>query len=225
MPVLFGSAPADLKYALKVPEEITARMFPSHPRYGARAGAANPTFLDAALFRSGFLDVLMPYRDRIAVLVLEFTTFPKTVFRAPGQFVEVLEPFLALLPHDFRFAVETRNQDFLVPEYFAALHRHRVAHVFNAWTRMPAIHEQMLMPEAFTADFTVVRALLRQGRPYEQAVEIFTPYREVRDPNPETRQSIREVIKLARDRREPSYIFVNNRLEGNAPGTIEAIID
>src|ERR1700738_1773781 len=30
---LFSSAPRSLKYALKVPEEITVRIFPAHPRY------------------------------------------------------------------------------------------------------------------------------------------------------------------------------------------------
>jgi hypothetical protein len=47
----------------------------------------------------------------------------------------------------------------------------------------------------------------------------------VRDPNPETRQALRTLISRARERNEPSYIFVNNRLEGNAPQTIEAIVD
>ena len=40
---------------------------------------------------------------------------------------------------DFRYAVEIRNQEFLTPEYFACLRTHGVAHVFNAWTRMPPI--------------------------------------------------------------------------------------
>ena len=82
---LFRSAPASLKYAFKVPEEITVRMFPIHPRYGARAGEVNPTFLDAALFRNAFLDLLDPYREQIAVLVFEFGTFGKqTLSRLSG---------------------------------------------------------------------------------------------------------------------------------------------
>ena len=89
---------------------------------------------------------------------------------------------------------------------------------------MPEIGEQMQLPEVFTADFTVARALLRKGRPYEDAVEKFSPYQQIQDPNPETRQALRLLISRARERNEPSYIFVNNRLEGNAPQTIEAIV-
>ena len=73
-------------------------------------------------------------------------------------------------------------------------------------------------------DFTVTRALLRKGRPYEDAVAKFSPYKQVTDPNPSVRQAIRDLMVRAKQRHEPSYIFVNNRLEGNAPQTIEAVI-
>ena len=221
---LFRSAPPSLKYAFKVPEEITVKMFPLHPRYGPRAGEDNASFLDAALFRSSFLDLLEPYRQQIAVLIFEFGTFSKRTYQHVVDFLAELDPFLAHLPDGYRYAVEVRNEEFLHPDYFACLRHHGVAHAFNAWTRMPEIGEQMQMPDVYTADFTVIRALLRKGRPYEDAVAKFTPYREVTDENPGTRQALRDLISRARHRNEPSYIFVNNRLEGNAPQTIEALV-
>ncbi len=222
---LFGSAPPTLKYAFKVPEEVTVKLFPTHPRYGTRAGERNASFLDALLLRNAFLDLLQPYRERIAVLIFEFGAFPKQSYQRTADFLEELDPFLGALPGEFRYAVEVRNQEFLGPTYFACLRRHDVAHVFNAWTRMPELSEQMQMPDVYTADFTVARALLRRGRPYADAVAGFSPYREIRDPNPEARQALRALISRARERHEPSYIFVNNRLEGNAPQTIEGILD
>jgi len=221
---LFGSAPAALKYAFKVPEDVTVKAFPRHPRYGGRAGEANPSFLDALLFQDAFLDLLLPYRDQIAVLIFEFGTFPKQTYANVSEFLQELDPFLAALPPVFKYAVEIRNPEFLGPEYFACLRQRRVAHVFNAWTRMPEIGRQMKLPEIYTADFTVARALLRRERTYEAAVAKFTPYSEIKDPNPETRDALKLLIGRARERHEPSYIFVNNRLEGNAPATIEAII-
>ena len=220
---LFGSAPGGLKYAFKVPEEITVKSFPAHPRYGARAGEHNASFLDAAIFQAMFLDLLRPWRNQIAILIFEFGTFSKSCYREASDFVAELDPFLASLPDDFRYAVEIRNEEFLAPDYFACLRRHGVAHVLSAWTRMPALQEQIVMPEVYTTDFTVVRALLRRGRPYEQAVAKFSPYQGVQEAYPDARAAMRAVIKRARDRREPSYIFVNNRLEGNAPGTIASI--
>jgi uncharacterized protein YecE (DUF72 family) len=222
---LFGSAPATLQFAFKVPEDVTVKQFPRHPRYGGRAGDNNSSFLDAALFQTAFLDLLAPYRPRVAALILEFGNFARQCYPDVGAFLQELDPFLAALPRDFRYAVEIRNPEFLSPEYFACLSSHRVAHVFNAWTRMPEIGVQMRLPDAQTTGFNIARALLRRGRAYEEAVAKFTPYARVQDPNPETRDALRLLIAQARQRHEPSYIFVNNRLEGNAPETIEAITD
>jgi len=222
---LFQSAPASLKYAFKIPEDITVKMFPTHVRYGARAGEPNPSFLDALLLRNVFLDLLEPYKEQIAVLIFEFGTFGKQVYRDVGDFIAELDPFLGALPDTFRYAVEIRNQEFLTKEYFECLHRNGIAHVFNAWTRMPEISEQMLLPEVYTADFTVARALLRRGRPYEAAVEKFSPYKQILEPNPGVRQALRDLLVRSRQRHEPTYIFVNNRLEGNAPQTIQAVVE
>src|SRR5258708_3944869 len=95
--------------------------------------------------------------------------------------------------------------------------------MLNAWARMPALGEQLAIPDVFTTDFTVVRALLRQGRPYEQAVQQFEPYQEIRDENPEARDALRRVIQRMKEERRAAHIFVNNRLEGNAPETIRAV--
>src|SRR5579885_1711120 len=95
---LFSSAPPTLKYAFKVPEDITVKMFPTHPRYGGKAGELNPSFLDALLLRNTFLDLLRPYRDRVAVLIFEFGTFAKSTDAGVREFLAELEPFLAALP-------------------------------------------------------------------------------------------------------------------------------
>jgi hypothetical protein len=36
---------------------------------------------------------------------------------------------------------------------------------------------------------------------------------------------MRSLIARAREQQEPAFIFVNNRLEGNAPETIQAIVE
>jgi uncharacterized protein YecE (DUF72 family) len=221
---LFASAPSTLRFALKIPEEVTLQAFPRHPRYGPRSGVVNPNFLDISLLKTEFLDLLLPYGDRIAMLIFEFGTFPKTAFASVDEFLNALAPAVARLPREFRYAVEIRNPEFLGADYFAFLHDANIAHVLNSWTRMPPIDGQMLMPGAFTADFTVARALLRPGRKYEDAVNLFSPYREVQEPNQEVRNALRNLLIRSKRRAEETYIFVNNRLEGNAPGTIEAVI-
>jgi uncharacterized protein YecE (DUF72 family) len=222
---LFAAAPPHLKFAFKVPEEITLKAFPTHPRYGARSGEPNPMFLNAELFESTFLTPLRLFRDRIALLIIEFGTFSKKAYADPQQFLRDLSPFLSMLPCDWSYAVEIRNDDYLVPEYFDTLREHGVAHVFTSWNRMPPLHKQIAIADAFTTGFTVVRGLLRAGRSYEEAVNAFAPYDRIQDENPQVRDAMRQLITRARKRREPAYLFINNRLEGNAPATILGVVE
>ncbi len=221
---LFASAPESLRFGLKVPEQITVKIWPSHERYGAQAGQLNSSFLNVELLEQAFLKRLEPYRDRVAVLIFEFGAFSRQAYSRPRDFFDELDRFLAALPPHFRYSVEIRNPEFLGEDYFDCLRARRVAHVFNAWTRMPELQTQLRMPGAFTADFTVCRALLRRGRSYEEAVRLFTPYDRIRDPNPRGREALRRLIETARRDGRSAFIFVNNRFEGNAPATIEAIV-
>jgi uncharacterized protein YecE (DUF72 family) len=221
---LFAGTPSTLGFGLKVPEEITVKTWPGHARYGRRGGQVNEHFLDATLFERAFANPLDPHRGRVAVLMFEFGTFSKKEFPTPADFLGHLEAFLGALPGGWRYAVEIRNKEYLNPDYFAVLARHRVAHVFNAWTRMPTLADQFAMPGVFTADFTVVRALLQKGRTYEQAVKQFEPYQEVKQPDPATRDALRQIVDRTLHARARACLFVNNRLEGNAPSTIEAVV-
>ena len=222
---LFASTPGSLRFAFKVPEEITAKVFPAHPRYGRRAGLENPNFLDFNLFRQMFLEMLRPHSKRAIVLLFEFSQMSKKTMPDVDAFLERLVPFLDQLPEGPRYAIELRNAEFLSRDYFEALQERGVAHIFNAWTRMPDLPAQSALPQAYTADFTVVRALLRQGRAYEDAVKSFSPYERIQDPNVESRDALRALIQRSLGLQQPAYIFVNNRFEGNAPSTIEAVIE
>jgi uncharacterized protein YecE (DUF72 family) len=195
---LFAQTPPGFKFAFKVPEQITCKVFPAHARYGPQAGKDNEEFLNARMFQEMFLRPLMPYRERTAVLIFEFGTFNRRGFEDLPSFLDSLDPFLAALPPEFRYAVEIRNAEFLERDYFSCLREHGVAHVYNAWSRMPEQGRQLAIPDSQTADFLVSRALLRFGRTYEQAVSTFQPYTEIRDPNPETRASLRQLIGRAK---------------------------
>ena len=222
---LFALAPPPFQFAFKVPEQITCKVFPAHARYGPQAGKENQGFLDHGMLEGMFLRPLERYRGQIAVLIFEFGAFGRRSFGSLSEFLDRLDPFLGTLPPEFRYAVEIRNPEFLEPDYFSCLRTHGVAHVYNAWSKMPELRHQMAIPDSATADFQVCRALLRRGRVYEQAVAAFEPYTEVQDPNPEARESMRLLIGRARENRQFLFLFVNNRLEGNAPSTILSIVE
>jgi uncharacterized protein YecE (DUF72 family) len=222
---LFDRVPAGFSFSFKVPEEITSAKWPSHARYGSRAGTLNEHFLSNELLDRLFHERLAPHADRIGCLILEFGTFPKSVLAKVEDFLAVLCPFLERLPREFQHAVEIRNPEFFAPPYLDLLARTRTAHVHNAWTRMPELSEQASLPEADTADFLVARALLKRGRSYEAAVKTFEPYERVQEPLVSAREGLRDLAMRAIRREKPAYLFVNNRLEGNAPTTIEALVE
>lgn len=215
--------PPDFPCISKVWDRLTVDTFPK-ARYKALGGERNPDFLNPQVFLD---EVLTPYQENFArhmgPFVFEFQTMAKSSGITADIFANLLDGFFGALPREVPYAVELRNQEFLTPAYFAVLREHNVAHVFNSWTRMPPIGVQIELPGSFSAPFTVVRALLRPGRTYNEAVDAFAPYNEIRDQNPALRNDIVKLIRQVMALRIPAYVLVNNRAEGSAPITIAAV--
>jgi len=75
-------------------------------------------------------------------------------------------------------------------------------------------------------DLVAARFLLKPGRKYEQAVKAFEPYDSIKEENPEARAAGRALIAegKAAGPKHKTFIYVNNRLEGNAISTIAAMV-
>jgi uncharacterized protein YecE (DUF72 family) len=225
---LVSQVPADFQFAFKVTDEITIKKFPNLPRHGARAGQSNERFLNAGLFADAFIGPCAPFRKNIGLLMFEFSRFCPTDYEHGRDFVADLNKFLAALPKGWPYAVEMRNHKWLQADYFACLARHGVTHVFNSWDAMPPVSEQMALPGSKTNPaLTAARFLLKPGRKYEEAVKTFQPYEKVKEPYPDARAAGGALItqgKAAGPGRK-TFIYVNNRLEGNALETIDAMLE
>jgi uncharacterized protein YecE (DUF72 family) len=225
---LAAQVPQNFQFAFKVCDDITLKRFPQLPRFGRRAGQQNPHFLDAARFADAFLAPCEAIRHQVGLLMFEFSRFHADEFARGSEFVELLDAFLDRLPRGWPLGVELRNRHWLRPEYYAALARHGVTHVFNAWADMPPVDEQMKMSGSQTnPSLCAARLLLREGRRYEDAVKQFSPYDEIKDPNPAGRAAAATLVQrgLQSKGKTKVLIFVNNRFEGHAPGTIRAVLD
>lgn len=215
--------PAGFKCVSKVWETITVPKWPQHARYGKRKGQENPQFLDAELFKTSVLAVYKKaFKDHVGPLVLEFGELFKPVIPSLAFFIEKLDAFFAKLPTDFQFAIEIRNKNFLKPEYFDVLRKYNVAHVFNHWTKMPPLREQLAVAgeRPFTADFAVARLLTPLGVKYEKAVAMNAPYDSIKARLPEMRDDVERLIEQALEFNIRLFILVNNRTEGCAPLTV-----
>ena len=215
--------PEDFQMCCKVWEELTIPTFSSHPRYGVKAGQANLRFLDAVLFKEL---VLSPYREagfgsNTGPFLFEFQRHGLLA----KDFVDKLDKFFAQMPRDFSYAVEIRNSGILGTRYRDMLAGHDVAHVYNHWSFMPAVAEQHQKLEAFTAPFTVMRLLTPLRMSYEAAKKRAEPYTKIVGELPDMRKEAVVLIKDAIGQNRRAYVLVNNRLEGNAPLTVQALVD
>jgi uncharacterized protein YecE (DUF72 family) len=225
---LVSQVPSDFRFGFKVTDEITIKRFPNLPRHGDRAGKPNDHFLNAGLFANAFLKPCGSFRKNIGLLIFEFARFYPSDYEHGRDFAADLDKFLGALPKGWPYAVEMRNQHWLQPDYFQCLARHGVAHVFNSWEAMPSVSEQMAMPGSRTSPaLTAARFLLKPGRKYAEAVKTFEPYDRVKEPNDDARAAGAKLIaegKAAAEKKK-TFIYVNNRLEGNALETINAMVE
>jgi len=225
---MVAQVPADFLFSFKVTDEIIIRKFSNLPRFGVRGGKLNEQFLNVALFSSAFLGPCELFRHNIGLLIFEFPHFYASDFAQGRDFVNALDQFFAQLPNDWRYGVEIRNRNFLRPEYFGSLARRGVAHIYNSWTDMPSVNEQlMLLDSHANPEFFGGRFLLKPGRTYEEAVRLFSPYDRVKEVNEEGRAAGAKLIEAAAagGGRTQAFLYVNNRFEGNALETIEAMVD
>jgi len=224
---LADAVPNDFRFGFKVTDAVTVKRFPNLARFGAKAGQTNPNFLNAELFATALLKASEEIRNKVGVLMFEFSRFWPSDYEHGRDFVSDLDSFLGKLPKGWPYAIELRNKHWLVPEYFGCLARHGVTHVFNSWDAMPSVSEQMALPSSRTnPNLIAVRFLLKPGRKYEEAVKTFQPYDKMKEPNAEAREAgkalIAEGTKAGPGRK--TFIYVNNRMEGNALETISGIL-
>jgi len=215
--------PEDFQMCFKVWEELTIPTFSTQPRYGLKAGQPNPRFLDASVFKDL---VLTPYREanfglHTGPFLFEFQRHGML----PSEFVGKLDTFFGQLPRDSSYAVEIRNAGVLGPLYRDMLASHGVAHVYNHWSFMPGLAEQHQKMEQFTAPFTVMRLLTPLKMSYEAAKKRAEPYTKIVGELPDMRNEAVVLIKNAIGHNRRAYVLVNNRLEGNAPSTVQALTD
>jgi len=215
--------PEQFEMCCKVWEEITIPVYAQHARYGIHAGQPNARFLDAQAFSEL---VLQPYREakfqpHAGPFIFEFQRHGHPA----SEFFSRLDTFLGALPTDFRYAVEIRNPGLLGERYAHMLATHGVAHVYNHWTVMPRLAEQHQRMQMFTATFTVLRLLTPLGMTYELAKKRAEPYTKMVEELPDMRLDTVDLVQQAIAQNRRSYVLVNNRAEGNAPTTVQALVD
>jgi len=214
--------PAGFPCCAKAPSLYTT---PVHLGHGAATrGDPNPFFLHAHRFLD---EVVGPtwsvFREHTGPLILEFPPVPRELRLAPAAFVDRLEPFLEALPSELPVAVELRDKHLLTPAYASLLARRKVGHVYNYWSAMPTPAAQARLVPLSQAPFVVLRLMLRPGTRHDDRKAAFAPFDRILDPNPELRDEVVTLLRACIQVQRSAFVLVNNKAEGCAPLTIEAL--
>ncbi len=217
--------PQGFRAVSKVWDDITTRVFPNHPRFGARAGQVNPSFLDPVKTREL---VLAPYaeafNDHAGPFVFEIPPMPRQFLPSPDELARGIDALLSGLPRQFRYAFELRNRELLTRRYLDTLRAHGASHVVNFWTAMPTIGEQLTIPGIITAPFVVARVMLPPYTKYEDKRAEYAPFDRIVTAQPAMRE---DVVALAERAAQLGvravFVIVNNKAEGSSPLTVFAL--
>ena len=216
--------PESFRFLAKAQDVCTVERFPRQPRYGTKAGAENPLFLDPSYARD---EVVAPFAAglgrRAGALVFQFTPQRVGAAAEAATIAARLYRFLDALPKGVLYAVEIRHRDWLGSEYAAALSAAGAAPCLTVHPTMPGLREQARFFEGAPA--LVARWNLGGRRRYEQAKERYAPFDRLVDPDPGSRGTLAELVAGAATDGRPSFVSINNKAEGSAPLSVRRLAE
>src|SRR5580693_719630 len=139
----YSKTPKGFLFAAKVPQRIT------HEK----------VLVDCEEEFSEFLKVMDALGEKLGPLLFQFGYFNKKAFLGVNDFLARLVPFLNKLPKGYRFALEIRNKNWLVPAFVDALRERQIALALIDQSWMPRPEQWFGRIDPITADFAYVRWL------------------------------------------------------------------
>jgi uncharacterized protein YecE (DUF72 family) len=215
--------PKDFRFTIKAPNSIIlTHFYKQAPKEYAEK--PNPHFLSKKVM-DAFLKSIKPLGEKVALIEFEFEYLNKQKMPNVEAYFDQIGPFLDKLPHDYSYGIETRNPNYINPEWFHFLKSHNTAHVFADGGYMPSpksIYEKF--GDASLPTKTVVIRLLGADR---LAIEKKTGKRwsKIVEPRQQTLFEIAQMATQLYTKKFSVYANINNHLEGSAPLSIEELAE
>ncbi|HSV69262.1 MAG TPA: DUF72 domain-containing protein [Methylibium sp.] len=221
---LAAQVPPDFRFVVKAAASVTDAVL-RDPASGRPSGP-NPLFLDPAL---ALAEVLQPVveglGERLGALVFQLSPLPRPWLAEPQRLLDALDRLFAGLPRPAHgvLALELRDAAPLTPALARLLLGHGVRWCLGLHDRMPAIDDQLPMLRAMWPGPLVCRWNLQRGLDYTQAKDLFAPFDRLQAPDPDTRAVLARVIAATVAAGHPAFVTINNKAEGSAPLSVEAL--
>jgi len=216
------SVPDDFFFTVKAPNAITLTHFYSQKTSGPLAGKPNPHFLDNELL-DGFLEGLKPLGKKLGPIMFQFEYLNQQKMPSKEVFFERFGNFILKAPKGHRYAVETRNPNYLSPSFFDFLKEHGLGFVYLEGYYMPPVGQVFDRFRPAPAAFSIVR--LHGGDRGEIEAETGGIWNKIIAPKPEALRSAARITRQNMRSKVLTYINVNNHFEGSAPLTIERFLE
>jgi uncharacterized protein YecE (DUF72 family) len=208
----YGEAARDgFLFTVKAPQKITQAT-----EYGK--SEKNPLFLSVEEY-SGFFKRIEPIKNSIACVMFEFEYLNRQKMSGPAEFFGRLKAFLSGIPRDIPVAIECRNKNYLIDDYYDLLRECGAAPVLAEKQFLPPVTE-LIDTYGLRFNGPVVIRLLGNDRKEIEA-KTGQVWNTVVDPKPLAAIG-RGVVRLAGAGLRV-IINVNNHFEGSAPKTIERL--
>jgi uncharacterized protein YecE (DUF72 family) len=198
----YSKTPPEFVFAAKIPQTIT------HEKI----------LRDCESEMTEFLNVMDALGEKLGPLLFQFGYFNRKAFVGVNDFLARLVPFLKKLPKDYRFAVEIRNKNWLVPQFVEALRDRGIALALidQSWMPRPAQWFEKFDP--ITTDFTYVR-WLGDRKGIEEETKVWDKV--IVDRNADLSEWA-DILAKVRKRKIQIFCYANNHYAGYGPATVEA---
>jgi uncharacterized protein YecE (DUF72 family) len=219
-----AAVPSDFTFAVKAPNAITLTHYYSKQpaKHKDLAGQPNPHFLDLDILNR-FVDGLAPMDGKLGPIMFQFEYLNRRKMGSRRAFEDRLGAFIQAAPFGFQYAVEVRNPQWLVPEFFSFLTGLGVGFVYLEGYYMPPIAEVFKNYQPVTAGFTVVRLHGKDRSGIEKVTgEVWD---RVVEPHPAGLEAAAAIVRHNRARESQTYLYINNHFEGSAPRSIDRFLE
>jgi uncharacterized protein YecE (DUF72 family) len=225
-----AQVPDDFRFVVKAPSLMADALVRGADGRGMQA---NPAFLDPALAVSEFVQpALDGLGAKIGALVFQLSPLPAAmltdisgVFNRLALMLQALHAIKTIAP-DAVVAVEVRNPAFLVPAFAELLRAAGATYCLGLHAKLPPIEAQLPMLRALWPGPLVCRWNLHRKHGaygYGEAKDLYQPFDKLVDPDPDTRRVLARVIAGTTAAGYNAYVTINNKAEGSAPLSVQAL--
>ena len=199
----------DFRFVVKAPMQVgSARV----------RGEPNPHALDPTWVRDAVAPRLQELGDGLGAVLLQIPPQHPDAFG--DRFYHRLAAVLAVpLP----WVVEVRTEAWFGADLAAVLDDTGALPCLSVHPRMPDLRTQWATLRMGQRAALHVRWNLNVGSDYQRAKDRYAPFDRLVDENPTTRGQLARAIHWMLERDRPAWVVANNKAEGCAPLTLEAL--